>query len=141
MCHRVFKNFDFDIEFSYTFSIKLILKFFTHFKNHDIDIDSVPNISKILILNPSNFFQECWYWFWLFFANFSNLDFGIEIFKGFQDSWSWYWSKKTILAHLWAIDMSCSDMSVASVLTSAVCWENPCLAPVSVQSHLQCKQP
>ena len=49
-------------EFSNTFSIKLILvlNFFTHFKNLDIDIDSAADLSKklILILNSSNFVQE-----------------------------------------------------------------------------------
>ena len=104
LCHRIFKNFDFDIEFSNTFSIKLILvlKFFTHFKNLDIDIDSAADISNILILilNSFIFFQEFWYWFWIFFASFNNLDFDIDIFKEFQDSWSWYWSQKAILAHL-----------------------------------------
>ena len=105
LCHGIFKNFDFDIEYSNTFSIKLILvlKFCTHFKNLDIDIDSAIDISKnlILILNSSKFFQEFWYWFWIFFASFNNLDFDIDILKEFQDSWSWYWSQKAILAHLW----------------------------------------
>ena len=104
LCHTVFKNFDIDIEFSNTFSIKLILVLISikHFKNLDIDIDSAADFSKILILilNSSYSFQEFWYWFWIFFANFNNLDFDIDIFKEFQDSWYWYWSQKAILAHL-----------------------------------------
>ena len=36
--------------------------------------------------------------------------------------------------------MLCSYLTVVSVLISTFCWENPCLAPVWVQSHLQCSQ-
>ena len=37
-----------------------------------------------------------------------------------------------------ATDMSEHDMSVAIELSSAIWWENPCLAPALVHSHLQC---
>ena len=36
--------------------------------------------------------------------------------------------------------MLCSYLTVVLVLISTLCWENPCLAPVWVQSHLQCSQ-
>ena len=57
LCHRIFKNFDFDIEFSNTFSIKLIL-----------------------VLNFLYKFQKSWYWYWLCGWHFKNFDIDIEFF-------------------------------------------------------------